>query len=222
MGAFFLSKPLKSFLVHIIARHRFRKLAFGGRRLEPVPLSSCPHCHTAPTRRTSEWSLGTLCQTDATLCVGHYLAYCTHPNARWWWVWNSRWNDCRVSQCPPRISHGLNWDRISVPTVGSQRLTGWAMARPRWQDSTKMGVGEKEWYGVDWINLAWDRGHWRALVNMVIKLLYPWNVGEFFSSWVRGTQVSCVDLSIGQVPRRLGTQLCYRRLSGNFFEGRPS
>jgi hypothetical protein len=26
------------------------------------------------------------------------------------------------------------------------------------------------WYGVDWINLAWDRDQWRTLVNMAMNI----------------------------------------------------
>jgi hypothetical protein len=29
------------------------------------------------------------------------------------------------------------------------------------------------WYGMDWIDLAQDRGQWRALVNMVMHLWVP-------------------------------------------------
>jgi hypothetical protein len=35
-------------------------------------------------------------------------------------------------------------------------------------DNIKMDLGEKEWDGMDWIDLAQDRDQWRALVNMVI------------------------------------------------------
>jgi hypothetical protein len=32
-----------------------------------------------------------------------------------------------------------------------------------------MDLGEMGWVGVDWIDLAWDRGQRRALVNMVMN-----------------------------------------------------
>jgi hypothetical protein len=35
-----------------------------------------------------------------------------------------------VPLCPPQIPHELTWDRTRAATVGSQRLTAWAMARP--------------------------------------------------------------------------------------------
>jgi hypothetical protein len=40
--------------------------------------------------------------------------------------------------------------------------------------------------GVDWMNLAWDRDQWRAVVNTVMNYCVPCNVGKFFSSWVNG------------------------------------
>jgi hypothetical protein len=33
-----------------------------------------------------------------------------------------------------------------------------------------MDLRETGWDGMDWIDLAQDRGHWRALVNMVMNL----------------------------------------------------
>jgi hypothetical protein len=35
------------------------------------------------------------------------------------------------------------------------------------------------WGGVDWIHLAQERDQWRALVNTVMNLLVPYNVGKF-------------------------------------------
>jgi hypothetical protein len=36
-----------------------------------------------------------------------------------------------------------------------------------------MDLREIEWYGVDWIDMAQDRDHWRALVNTVLDLRVP-------------------------------------------------
>jgi hypothetical protein len=33
--------------------------------------------------------------------------------------------------CPPQIPHGMTWDRTRAASVVSQRLTAWAMARPK-------------------------------------------------------------------------------------------
>jgi hypothetical protein len=40
-------------------------------------------------------------------------------------------------------------------------------------DNNKMDLGEIGWDGVDWFGLAQDREQGRALVNAVIKILFP-------------------------------------------------
>jgi hypothetical protein len=45
--------------------------------------------------------------------------------------------------------------------------------RCRWVDKTEMDIGEIEWDGLDWIDMAQDRDHWRALVNTVLNLRAP-------------------------------------------------
>jgi hypothetical protein len=37
-------------------------------------------------------------------------------------------------------------------------------------DNIKMDLRELGWGGIDWIDLAKDRDHWKALVNMVMNL----------------------------------------------------
>jgi hypothetical protein len=38
-------------------------------------------------------------------------------------------------------------------------------------------------WGIDWIELAQDRDRWRALVNVVMNLWVPQNVGNFLTSF---------------------------------------
>jgi hypothetical protein len=42
--------------------------------------------------------------------------------------------------------------------------------RCRWQDGIKMDLSETGWEGMEWIHLAQDRDHSRALVNAVMNL----------------------------------------------------
>jgi hypothetical protein len=41
-----------------------------------------------------------------------------------------------------------------------------------------MNIGEVGWGDVDWIGLSKDRNRWRALVNSVLNLRVPRNVGK--------------------------------------------
>jgi hypothetical protein len=45
--------------------------------------------------------------------------------------------------------------------------------RHRWEDNIKMDLQEVGCWGMDWIELAWDRDRWRALVNAVMNLRIP-------------------------------------------------
>jgi hypothetical protein len=48
------------------------------------------------------------------------------------------------------------------------------MSRTRsWVDNIKLDLGEMGWDDVDWVDLAQDRDHWRALVNTVMNLRVP-------------------------------------------------
>jgi predicted small integral membrane protein len=51
-----------------------------------------------------------------------------------------------------------------------------------WEDNLKINLKEMGWGGMDWIDLAQDRDRWWALVNVVINLQVPHNVGNFLTS----------------------------------------
>jgi hypothetical protein len=44
-----------------------------------------------------------------------------------------------------------------------------------------MNLKEMAWGGMDWFELAQDRDQWRALVNTIMKIRVPQNVGIFLS-----------------------------------------
>jgi hypothetical protein len=45
--------------------------------------------------------------------------------------------------------------------------------RRSWEDNNKMNLREVRWGDMYWINLAQDRYHWRALVNVVMNIRVP-------------------------------------------------
>jgi hypothetical protein len=61
--------------------------------------------------------------------------------------------------------------RILVGKPEGKRPLG--RPRRRWEDNIRMDLGEIEWGGLDWIDLAQDRDQWRALVNTVMNLRVP-------------------------------------------------
>jgi hypothetical protein len=54
--------------------------------------------------------------------------------------------------------------------------------RRRWEDNIRMDLREIGWGDMDWIDLAQDGDQWMALVNTVMNLRVPYNVGKFLSS----------------------------------------
>jgi hypothetical protein len=61
--------------------------------------------------------------------------------------------------------------RILVGKPEGKRLLG--RPRRRWVHNIKMDLREVGWDGMDWIDLAQDRGRWRAYVNAVMNLRVP-------------------------------------------------
>jgi hypothetical protein len=43
---------------------------------------------------------------------------------------STRWKPASAVLCPPQIPHDLTWARPRAASLGSWRLTSWAMARP--------------------------------------------------------------------------------------------
>jgi hypothetical protein len=54
-------------------------------------------------------------------------------------------------------------------------------------DNIKIDLREIDWDGMDWIDLAQDREQWRALMNTVVDLRFPYNAGNFLSSCTIGS-----------------------------------
>ena len=54
---------------------------------------------------------------------------------------------------------------------GGKRPTG--RPRRRWEDNIKMDLQEVGCGGIDWMELAQDRGRWRALMNAAMNLRVP-------------------------------------------------
>jgi hypothetical protein len=70
-----------------------------------------------------------------------------------------------------RMGETRNAYRILVGKPEGKRPLG--RPRRRWVDNIKMDLIEIAWDGVDWIELAQDRDHWRAVVNTVMNLRVP-------------------------------------------------
>ena len=54
--------------------------------------------------------------------------------------------------------------------------------RRRWQYNIKTIVEEAGWKAVEWISLNKNRDTWRVLVNAVMNIQVPYNVGKFLTS----------------------------------------
>ena len=69
---------------------------------------------------------------------------------------------------------------ILVGKRGGKRPLG--KPRRRWEDNIKMYLQEVGCGGMYWIRLPQDRDRWRAIVNGVMNLRGPYNVGNFSTS----------------------------------------
>jgi len=78
------------------------------------------------------------------------------------WVWHVE----RMGQ-----RRGVYW--VLVEKSEGKRPLG--RPRHRWEDNIKMDLQEVGSRVVDWIELAQDKGSWRAFVNAVMNLRVPYN-----------------------------------------------
>ena len=67
-----------------------------------------------------------------------------------------------------RMGEGRGVYRVLVGKPEGKRPLG--RPRRRWEDNIEMDLQEVGCGGMDWIELAQDKGRWRALVNAVMNL----------------------------------------------------
>jgi hypothetical protein len=77
------------------------------------------------------------------------------------------------------------WERrgLNIVLVGKpegKRPLG--RPRCRWKDNINMYLQGLGYGGMDWIDLAQDKGRWWALLNAVTNLRVPYNAGNFLTS----------------------------------------
>jgi hypothetical protein len=69
-----------------------------------------------------------------------------------------------------RVGQKINAYGISVEKPEEKKT----QERPKqWIDNIKIYLTETAWGGMDWYDLAQDRGQWRVLVNTVMNLRVP-------------------------------------------------
>jgi hypothetical protein len=74
------------------------------------------------------------------------------------------------------MGEGTGVHRVLVGKPEGNRPLG--RSRCRWDDNIKMDLQE---VGGDWIDVVQDRDRWRALVNAVMNLRVPQNLGNFLT-----------------------------------------
>jgi hypothetical protein len=53
--------------------------------------------------------------------------------------------------------------------------------RRRCEDNIKINIREIEWGGTDWIHLTHNMDQWRAVVNTVMNIRFPYNFEKLLS-----------------------------------------
>jgi hypothetical protein len=71
----------------------------------------------------------------------------------------------------------MNWKELWRDGGSSVRRFLWLCVRCKSKDNVKIDLKEIGWEGVDWICLAQDSSQWWALVNTVMNLQLPYNMG---------------------------------------------
>jgi hypothetical protein len=74
--------------------------------------------------------------------------------------------------------------RILVGKPTAKRPLG--RPRSRWEDNIGMDLREIGWGGMDWIDVAQDMDQWMVVVNTVMNVRVPENVGKFLSGCATG------------------------------------
>jgi len=79
-----------------------------------------------------------------------------------------------------RWENNIKGYRVLVGEHEGKRPLG--RPRRRWEDNIKMDLQEVGCVGMEWIDVAQDRERWLAVVNAVMNLRVPLNVGNSSTS----------------------------------------
>ena len=132
-----------------------------------------------PSQNTEKWTnVSVQGLTLTTPPCPHHMLYDSLP---------LRWNDRKNYWTQSLAGHVARMaDRRGVYRVSVGKPEGrgpLVRHRHRWKDNIKMDFQEVVCGGMDWIYLAQDRDRWRALVNVVMNLRFPYNTRNFLTSW---------------------------------------
>jgi hypothetical protein len=94
------------------------------------------------------------------------------------------WRKLHNEELHKLYSRRIKWAGLAARIGAKRNVYRMSMGKPegkrslerrrrRWVDNIKMDLREIGWGGMDWIHLAQDRDHWRALVNIATNLQGP-------------------------------------------------
>ena len=86
-------------------------------------------------------------------------------------VWMVKSRRMRWARHVARMEEGRGVHRVMVGKPEGSRPLG--RPRRRWEDNIKTDLQEVGGGFGDWVELAWDRDRWRALVSMVMNFRVP-------------------------------------------------